>query len=170
MLGLRGYNTFMQKTETPDEVFNWPVRVYYEDTDAGGVVYHANYLKFCERARTEFLRQRGLDQSELRAREGLVFVVARIEADYLRGAELDDELLVQSRVETLGQARAVFDQVILAVNGVFFPLGMVASWLALRPVLRGLRLVRQGDRSVPGAPPRRRHVRRPGCTPWASMC
>jgi acyl-CoA thioester hydrolase len=113
MLGLRGYNTFMQKTEAPGEVFSWPVRVYYEDTDAGGVVYHANYLKFCERARTEFLRQRGLDQGELRAREGLVFVVARIEADYLRGAELDDALVVQSHVETLGQARVVFGQSVL---------------------------------------------------------
>ncbi|MFT3735591.1 MAG: tol-pal system-associated acyl-CoA thioesterase [Rhodocyclaceae bacterium] len=103
----------MQKTETPGAVFDWPVRVYYEDTDAGGVVYHANYLKFCERARTEFLRQRGLDQGELKAREGLVFVVARVEADYLRGAELDDALVVQSRVQTLGQARVIFDQTIL---------------------------------------------------------
>ncbi|MFK7956423.1 MAG: tol-pal system-associated acyl-CoA thioesterase [Lysobacterales bacterium] len=72
--------------------FVWRVRVYWEDTDAGGVVYYANYLKFMERARTEWLRARGVVQSELEAQEGVVMVMRSIRADYLAPARLDDEL------------------------------------------------------------------------------
>ncbi len=75
-----------------DADFVWPVRVYWEDTDAGGVVYYANYLKFMERARTEWLRARGVVQSELEAKEGVVMVMRSINADYLAPARLDDEL------------------------------------------------------------------------------
>jgi acyl-CoA thioester hydrolase len=100
----------MQSAHIPEHVFRWPLRVYYEDTDAAGVVYHANYLKYCERARTEWLRSLGLDQRNLRAEQGLVFVVSRLTADYLRGAELDDALEVRSCVAQLGQARIVFEQ------------------------------------------------------------
>lgn len=88
----------------------WPVRVYYEDTDAGGVVYYANYLRFCERARTERLRALGINQHSLRAEQGIVFVVRRVEADYLRSAELDDELLVMSTIYDIGAASLKFEQ------------------------------------------------------------
>jgi acyl-CoA thioester hydrolase len=72
--------------------FVWPVRVYYEDTDAGGVVYHARYLHFLERARTEWLRAIGVDQSRLKRERGLVFVVGRLSLSFRRPARLDDEL------------------------------------------------------------------------------
>ena len=74
--------------------FTWPVRVYWEDTDGGGIVYYANYLKFMERARTELLRSLGVDQSRLAAEQGLVFAVVSTRVDYLRPARLDDELIV----------------------------------------------------------------------------
>jgi acyl-CoA thioester hydrolase len=74
------------------EAFSWPVRVYYEDTDAGGVVYHARYLHFLERARTEWLRSIGIDQSRLKREHGLVFVVSRVSLSFRRPARLDDEL------------------------------------------------------------------------------
>lgn len=73
--------------------FVWPVRVYYEDTDAGGVVYHARYLHFLERARSEWLRSIGIDQSRLKQERGLVFVVSRLSLSFRRPARLDDELL-----------------------------------------------------------------------------
>ena len=74
--------------------FSWPVRVYYEDTDAGGVVYYANYLKFFERARTEWLRSFSLNQDKLAQEEGLIFVVRRASLDFVRPARLDDVLEV----------------------------------------------------------------------------
>jgi acyl-CoA thioester hydrolase len=73
-------------------VFSWPVRVYYEDTDFGGVVYYANYLRYYERARTEWLRALGIDHQGLARDAGLQFVVRRAEIDFLRGARLDDQL------------------------------------------------------------------------------
>ncbi len=91
-------------------VFSWPVRVYYEDTDCGGVVYHARYLHFFERARTEFLRAAGFSQGRLRQDSGLIFVVRRIEIDYLRPAHYDDELVVLSEVESVGQTSLAFAQ------------------------------------------------------------
>jgi acyl-CoA thioester hydrolase len=87
--------------------FSWPVRVYYEDTDAGGVVYYANYLKFFERARTEWLRGLGLNQDELAQEEGLIFVVRRARLDFARPARLDDMLEVT--VEPLKVARVYVD-------------------------------------------------------------
>lgn len=75
-------------------VFEWPVRVYYEDTDAAGVVYYANYLRFMERARTEWLTHFGIELAELEKRERIVFVVTRVEMDYLQGARLGDRLTV----------------------------------------------------------------------------
>lgn len=83
--------------------FSWPVRVYYEDTDTGGVVYYANYLKFFERARTEWLRSFGLNQDKLAQEEGLIFVVRRALLDFVRPARLDDMLEVT--VEPLKLAR-----------------------------------------------------------------
>jgi acyl-CoA thioester hydrolase len=80
------------------------LRVYYEDTDAGGIVYHARYLAFAERARTEALRQAGVPHAELVEGYGLIFVVHRVEMDYLRPARLDDELTVTTGPWALGAA------------------------------------------------------------------
>jgi acyl-CoA thioester hydrolase len=90
--------------------FECTVRVYYEDTDAGGVVYYANYLKFFERCRTEWLRALGIDQAALAREQGLQFVVTEIETKYLRPARLDDELAVEARVVELGRCSIVFGQ------------------------------------------------------------
>lgn len=90
--------------------FAWPVRVYYEDTDAGGVVYHGNYLKFCERARTEWLRSLGFEQTDLRTQHGLVFVIRSAALQYLRPARFNDELQVLARVVRLGRSAFEFEQ------------------------------------------------------------
>jgi acyl-CoA thioester hydrolase len=84
--------------------FVWPVRVYFEDTDAGGVVYYANYLRFMERARTEWLRQRGLEQDRLRADAGILFVVRSVQLDLRRPARFNDALSVTCRPSALGRA------------------------------------------------------------------
>ena len=88
----------------------FPIRVYYEDTDAGGIVYYANYLKFAERARTEMLREGGLDQSRILAEQGLMFAVRRCAADYLRPARLDDLLAVSTRLIAARGARVDLEQ------------------------------------------------------------
>jgi acyl-CoA thioester hydrolase len=90
--------------------FDWPVRVYYEDTDAAGVVYYANYLRYMERARTEWLRALGWEQDAMREKLGVVFVVAAVEAKYRLPARLDDALVVRCRVESLKKASLVFSQ------------------------------------------------------------
>lgn len=91
----------------------FPLRVYYEDTDLAGIVYYANYLKFIERGRSEFVRERGVDQALLRASVGIVFAVRRVEADYLRPAHFDDRLEVETRLVEIGGARIVLDQQVL---------------------------------------------------------
>ena len=90
--------------------FSWPVRIYYEDTDTGGVVFYANYLKFFERARTEWLRTAGINQSALAASRGLIFIVKSTTVDYHAPARLDDELKVTVVVERLGRASVQFIQ------------------------------------------------------------
>ncbi|MBK0329192.1 tol-pal system-associated acyl-CoA thioesterase [Rhodobacteraceae bacterium F11138] len=95
--------------EQPNHLF--PVRVYYEDTDMGGIVYHANYLRYIERARSEWVRQLGNDQNAMRD-AGLVWVVRRIEADYLATARFEDELVVRTSIHRLTPARLVMDQVV----------------------------------------------------------
>ncbi|MFD0666352.1 tol-pal system-associated acyl-CoA thioesterase [Ramlibacter sp. MAHUQ-53] len=90
--------------------FEFPVRVYWEDTDAGGIVFYANYLKFFERARTEWLRSLGIAQSTLREQTGGMFVVSETAVRYLRSARLDDELLVSARLEEAGRASLVIAQ------------------------------------------------------------
>lgn len=90
--------------------FIWPVRVYYEDTDSGGVVYYANYLKFMERARTEWLRSLGFEQDELRDRDGIIFAVRSAAAEYLRPARFNDCLQVVSRLSDHGKASFTFEQ------------------------------------------------------------
>ncbi|WP_135076234.1 tol-pal system-associated acyl-CoA thioesterase [Terasakiella sp. SH-1] len=84
--------------------FIFPVRIYYEDTDAGEIVYYANYLKFAERARTEFLRHFGIYQSELLEKDRIAFAVRKAEADYRKPAKLDDLLDVHTRLVKLGGA------------------------------------------------------------------
>ncbi len=93
-----------------DGAYQYPVRVYYEDTDAAGLVYYANYLRFAERARTEMLRRLGIGQERLRAESGLAFVVRRCAADYLLPARLDDDLVVVTRLTSLGGASLELDQ------------------------------------------------------------
>ena len=90
--------------------FEWPIRVYYEDTDAGGVVYHARYLHFLERARTEWLRKHGVDQSRLKADHGLVFVVSTLSLSFRRPAKLDDELLASCTLSARRGASLRFEQ------------------------------------------------------------
>jgi acyl-CoA thioester hydrolase len=90
--------------------FALPVRVYYEDTDAAGVVYYANYLRYLERGRTEWLRALGFDQTDLAAERGIAFAVRGLQIDYLKPARLDDELVVVSRISSLGRAQLVFEQ------------------------------------------------------------
>jgi len=98
------------KFEPKPNAFSIPVRVYYEDTDAGGVVYYANYLKFFERCRTEWMRFAGHDQSQLAAEAGIGFVARKANCEYLKPARLDDELMVGLEVEKLTRVRVVFRQ------------------------------------------------------------
>jgi acyl-CoA thioester hydrolase len=86
------------------------LRVYYEDTDLAGIVYYANYLKFIERGRSEWVRALGVDQGALRAEAGIVFAVRRVEADYLKPAHFDDLLTVSTALVEIGGARIVLDQ------------------------------------------------------------
>jgi acyl-CoA thioester hydrolase len=90
--------------------FTWPIRVYYEDTDAGGIVFYANYLKFFERARTEWLRACGIDQTRLADEMGAIFIVRSTALDYRAPARLDDIVTVVSRIERLGRASVDFAQ------------------------------------------------------------
>ena len=93
--------------------FRWPARVYWEDTDGGGIVYYANYLKFLERARTEWLRSLGFVQSQLALDPGIVFAVRSVQVDYRRPARLDDELFVSCTLEDHGAASLMFGQQVL---------------------------------------------------------
>ena len=90
--------------------FQWPVRVYYEDTDLGGVVYYANYLKFMERARTEWLRALGVEQTVLAAKHQVIFVVRSIALEYLRPAAFNDELVVTVELEAVGAGQILLVQ------------------------------------------------------------
>jgi acyl-CoA thioester hydrolase len=98
---------------TSSPVFTWPVRVYWEDTDGGGVVYHASYVRFLERARSEWLRARGVAQQRLREQHGILFVVADMQLRFLAPARLDDELDVAVNAFTRRSASLLFIQCIL---------------------------------------------------------
>lgn len=98
----------------------FPIRVYYEDTDLAGIVYYANYLRFIERARSEWVRALGIDQGRLRAERGIVFAVRRIEADYLRPARFDDALTVATRLTKASGARIGLRQEVLRAGEVLF--------------------------------------------------
>jgi acyl-CoA thioester hydrolase len=101
----------------PEGCHRYSVRVYYEDTDAGGVVYHASYLRFAERARTEALRDLGIPHAELLERFCLMFMVRRIEVDYLRPARVDDLLSIGTEVLAVGGASVALRQTIRGPNG-----------------------------------------------------
>lgn len=94
----------------------WPIRVYYEDTDAGGVVFYANYLKFMERARTEWLRSLGVEQQKLVLESDIGFVVADLDMRYLAPARLDDQLTVQTRITQAGRASLNFAQRVVRLD------------------------------------------------------
>jgi acyl-CoA thioester hydrolase len=91
-------------------VYSFPVRVYFENTDAGGVVYHSEYLKFLERARTEWLRHLGYDHQMLARSHKIVFVVSALAIDFVKPARLDDAIAVSVKVESLGKVRCIFQQ------------------------------------------------------------
>jgi len=97
-------------------MFVWPVRVYYEDTDSGGVVYYANYLKFMERARTEWLRNLGVEQDELINRDKVLFAVHSLTLDYLQPARFNDLLWVTAAVAKPGRVSLVFSQCIIRAS------------------------------------------------------
>jgi acyl-CoA thioester hydrolase len=92
--------------------FQWPVRIYYEDTDAGGVVFYANYLKFYERARTEMLRDMGFEQNQLIEQDAVIFVVRSVHVDYLKPAKFNDLILVSAKLSSLKSASLIFEQTI----------------------------------------------------------
>lgn len=95
---------------TSEKVFAWPVRVYWEDTDAGGIVFYANYLKYFERARTEWLRALGVEQRLLQQSLGCIFVVSEANIKYLRSARLDDQLQVTAHLSEIGRSSFTIHQ------------------------------------------------------------
>src|ERR1700735_4935105 len=102
----------------PQSSHRYSLRVYYEDTDAGGVVYHANYLRYAERGRTEALRDAGIPHADLVERFGLMFMVHRAEIDYVRPAMLDDLLTVETETTNVGGATVLLRQTVSGPNGV----------------------------------------------------
>lgn len=100
----------MQPSANDPATFRWPVRVYFEDTDAAGIVYYANYLKYFERCRTEWLRALGIDQRRLAKEQGLQFVVADLAVEYRRPARLDDALLIEAAIGERARSYLVFGQ------------------------------------------------------------
>ena len=92
---------------------DFKVRIYYEDTDSGGIVYHSKYLNFAERGRTEFLRKRNLEQNEIRKEYELIFVVKALNIKYLGAAYLDDIIVVKTEISQLNKAKVIFEQAIM---------------------------------------------------------
>lgn len=96
--------------------FQWPLRVYYEDTDAGGVVYHSQYLNFMERARTEALRSLGFEQDALRENLGILFVVHHMQIDFKKPARFNEQLLIETQLVEIGRSLLRFEQRILRTD------------------------------------------------------
>lgn len=105
---------------------SFPIRVYYEDTDMGGVVYYANYLRYIERARSDWVRTLGIDQNAMRD-DGVVWVVRRVEAEYLSTAKFEDELTVETTMTAVTTARLVMDQVVRRGDQVIFTASVTAA-------------------------------------------
>lgn len=118
--------------QASQQPFTLPIRVYYEDTDAGGVVYYANYLKFCERARTEWLRTFGVSQQALIDEQGLGFVVRSVQADYRASARLDDALEVITQVAMLRRASILFEQQLVRGQELLFTARVLLASIDLR--------------------------------------
>lgn len=97
----------------------FPIRVYYEDTDMGGIVYYANYLKFIERARSNWVRDIGIDQNAMR-NDGIVFAVRRVEADYFAPARFDDDLTVETTTQAVTGARLIVEQKVVRGDDLLF--------------------------------------------------
>ena len=93
--------------------FKWSIRIYFEDTDSGGVVYHSNYLKFMERARTEWLRSLQINQAELKKKDKIMFVVANVNIDYKKAARFNDELDIKTSLDKIGASRVDLTQNIM---------------------------------------------------------
>ena len=93
--------------------FKWSVRIYFEDTDSGGVVYHSNYLKFMERARTEWLRSLNLNQADLKKKDKIMFVVAKVYIDYKKAAQFNDALDIETSVDNIGASKVDLTQNIM---------------------------------------------------------
>lgn len=130
--------------------FRWPVRVYWEDTDAGGVVYHASYLRFMERARTEWLRSQGIDQSAVKEATGLAFLVRDMRIDFLRAAVLDDELSVTVEVKERRAASILFGQTISRADGI----ALIQAQVRVACVdLQQMRPAKIPADLIPGLPP-----------------
>jgi acyl-CoA thioester hydrolase len=108
------------------DVHHFPVRVYYEDTDFSGNVYHANYLKYCERARSGYLRDVGVDQNKMFA-DGVAFVVRRMDCQFLRPAKFDDELVVETRLVEMSGARFELAQVVQRGEDVLFSATVIVA-------------------------------------------
>jgi len=105
---------------------SFPIRVYYEDTDMGGVVYYANYLRFIERARSEWVRSLGIDQNAMRA-DGIVWVVRRVEADYISAARFEDDLVIETEMTKVTTARLEMEQVVRRGDQVIFRARVMAA-------------------------------------------
>ena len=107
-------------SEESPKVYTLPIRVYYEDTDMAGIVYYANYLRYIERGRSEWVREVGLDQNRMKDEDGIVFAVRRVEADYLAPARLDDRLDVLTWVAERKPARMIMGQEVRRGDKVLF--------------------------------------------------
>lgn len=114
---------------TKEKIFSLPVRVYFQDTDAGGVVYHASYVNFMERARTEWLREHGYSNAGLMKEFGVVFVVRSLKLDYLKPALLDDLLTVTAQIQDIGRSRLSLLQTVRRQHGVALKVGNPLSGL-----------------------------------------
>jgi len=101
-------------------IHTFPIRVYYEDTDMAGIVYYANYLRYIERARSDWVRDLGIDQNAMREKAGVVFVVRRVEADYLMPAKFDDRLVVHTRTKSVSGVRLIMTQDVLRGTDLLF--------------------------------------------------
>lgn len=128
----------MTRMMTHSTPHHFTCRVYYEDTDLAGLVYYANYLKFIERARSEWVRGLGIDQAALKRDEGTVFAVRRIEADYLSPARFDDLLTVTTTVETATPARVILRQEVQRGDSALFTARV--TLVAVGPTGRATRL------------------------------
>src|SRR3954454_5501528 len=115
----------------PRSTHRYAIRIYYEDTDAGGVVYHANYLRFAERARTEALRDAGIPHAEMVERCNVMFMVHRVEIDYVRPASLDDLLVAETETLDVGGASVVLRQVVRGPNGICASLRIKLACVAI---------------------------------------